>query len=452
MGKLFNSIISNDIAFFSLIFFLVAFLITTIVVARGKKTAKKLEEEIGKPNPKELEQPKKEVKFIDYNGEEIEKTQKLLTIEKTNKLIDKLVDKEESKELLKNMVFDKKEESDYSAINKIMEEDTAIEKVMNEEKTTPEVEKIMIEENIPAENITKEAKIELNENKNENIEIKEVEAKEQINENKEILEIKEDSQENHEQMEFDIDQIINETQNNIAAVEEKTNKEEKLTKLVDKINTVEENYDENKISRLEKFNKATEKAIVNTIEEKKEEPKSELEKVLEKMQSDLEAQKETDVVAMFEQEQEEKSIISYKELLEKKEELMQMTTDERFENEKTYEDDYDFDLEKYISELESKEIVQVVENTEKTIDNQAIKEDNTEKPKKFVTTDFISPVFGRVEAELDYPKVHLDDVIKTEKTNEYDLEATMNLDPIREKLQEDDAFLSALKEFRKKLE
>lgn len=452
MGKLFNSIISNDIAFFSLIFFLVAFLITTIVVARGKKTAKKLEEEIGKPNPKELEQPKKEVKFIDYNGEEIEKTQKLLTIEKTNKLIDKLVDKEESKELLKNMVFDKKEESDYSAINKIMEEDTAIEKVMNEEKTTPEVEKIMIEENIPAENITKEEKIELNENKNENIEIKEVEAKEQINENKEILEIKEDSQENHEQMEFDIDQIINETQNNIAAVEEKTNKEEKLTKLVDKINTVEENYDENKISRLEKFNKATEKAIVNTIEEKKEEPKSELEKVLEKMQSDLEAQKETDVVAMFEQEQEEKSIISYKELLEKKEELMQMTTDERFENEKTYEDDYDFDLEKYISELESKEIVQVVENTEKTIDNQAIKEDNTEKPKKFVTTDFISPVFGRVEAELDYPKVHLDDVIKTEKTNEYDLEATMNLDPIREKLQEDDAFLSALKEFRKKLE
>ena len=452
MGKLFNSIISNDIAFFSLIFFLVAFLITTIVVARGKKTAKKLEEEIGKPNPKELEQPKKEVKFIDYNGEEIEKTQKLLTIEKTNKLIDKLVDKEESKELLKNMVFDKKEESDYSAINKIMEEDTAIEKVMNEEKTTPEVEKIMIEENIPAENITKEEKIELNENKNENIEIKEVEAKEQINENKEILEIKEDSQENHEQMEFDIDQIINETQNNIAAVEEKTNKEEKLTKLVDKINTVEENYDENKISRLEKFNKATEKAIVNTIEEKKEEPKSELEKVLEKMQSDLEAQKETDVVAMFEQEQEEKSIISYKELLEKKEELMQMTTDERFEYEKTYEDDYDFDLEKYISELESKEIVQVVENTEKTIDNQAIKEDNTEKPKKFVTTDFISPVFGRVEAELDYPKVHLDDVIKTEKTNEYDLEATMNLDPIREKLQEDDAFLSALKEFRKKLE
>ena len=39
-------------------------------------------------------------------------------------------------------------------------------------------------------------------------------------------------------------------------------------------------------------------------------------------------QKETDVVALFEQEQEERAIISYKELLEKKDELIQMTTDD----------------------------------------------------------------------------------------------------------------------------
>lgn len=185
----------------------------------------------------------------------------------------------------------------------------------------------------------------------------------------------------------------------------------------------------------------------NLIEDK---VKTELELVLEKMQHDLEEQKDKDAVAIFEQEQEEKSIISYKELLERKNELTssELLADERFENEpimieknndeKTLTDSY-VDLANQVNDI---------------ISIEAIKDESEQMPKKFVTTDFISPVFGRQKAQFDYPKVpnFKEMMYKNEKTNEYDLETTMNLEPLKEKIKKDDAFLSTLKEFRKNLE
>lgn len=178
------------------------------------------------------------------------------------------------------------------------------------------------------------------------------------------------------------------------------------------------------------------------------EPKSELELMLEKMQHDLDEQKDKDAVAIFEQEQEEKSIISYKELLMRKNELTnpEVLKDTRFENEPSVlEDTSNSLMDNYAS---------LVNNVNDTISIDSVKEESVQQPKKFVTTDFISPVFGRRTAEFDYPKVpnFKDMVIKNEKSNTYDLEATMNLDPLTEQIKKDDAFLSALKEFRKNLE
>lgn len=178
-------------------------------------------------------------------------------------------------------------------------------------------------------------------------------------------------------------------------------------------------------------------------------PKSELELVLEKMQHDLEEQKDKDAVAIFEQEQEEKSIISYKELLQRKNELTtpEVLHDERFENEPTMIEDNDNSL--------TDDYINLVDNVNDIISVDSIKEANDIKQtKKFVTTDFISPVFGRRQAEFDYPKVpnFKDMMIKKEKTSEYDLETTLNLDPLTDQIKRDDAFLSALKEFRKNLE
>lgn len=229
----------------------------------------------------------------------------------------------------------------------------------------------------------------------------------------------------------------------------------------EKIEAVEDTKVENVVEQKSE-NKKFEN--VNKVEEKEPEQKSELELMLEKMQHDLEEQKEKDAVAIFEQEQEEKSIISYKELLERKSELTNslLLNDERFENEPTIVEDND-SYANYADLIEEKEpsltdnYVKLVDNVNDTISiDKALDENENKKngSKKFVTTDFISPVFGRRKAEFDYPKVpnFKEMMMKKEKTNEYDLEATLNLEPLAEQMKKDDAFLSALKEFRKNLE
>lgn len=235
-----------------------------------------------------------------------------------------------------------------------------------------------------------------------------------------------------------IEKIMNETSNEDV-------KEEKIIQSKSEINV--KNIEESNVDV--KKETVVETTLKTEVEEKiSEQPKSELEIMLEKMQKDLEEQKEKDAVAIFEQEQEEKSIISYKELLEKKKELESMTelfTDERFENEATVIED---------DETLSDSYFELVDNINDTISIEQTKEEDNLKNKKFVTTDFISPVFGRRKAEFDYPKVpnFKDMMIKKEKTNEYDLEATLNLEPLTDQIKRDDAFLSALKEFRKNLE
>ena len=271
------------------------------------------------------------------------------------------------------------------------------------------------------------------------------------------------------------DEKINESLQNLAEVSnvEKIVKDEpKLEEIdsqIDGKSAIEKIMNEN-ISEKEKIEAVEDTKVENVVEQKSEnkekepEQKSELELMLEKMQHDLEEQKEKDAVAIFEQEQEEKSIISYKELLERKSELTNslLLNDERFENEPTIVEDND-SYANYADLIEEKEpsltdnYIKLVDNVNDTISiDKALDENENKKngSKKFVTTDFISPVFGRRKAEFDYPKVpnFKEMMMKKEKTNEYDLEATLNLEPLAEQMKKDDAFLSALKEFRKNLE
>ena len=159
-----------------------------------------------------------------------------------------------------------------------------------------------------------------------------------------------------------------------------------------------------------------------------------------------------------------------------------MTSDERFENEAPIVDNeptnYDDILDNKLLTIEQKEpeieipkfennstisdskkivlpndIIQTIDKIDNETNTEKTKEENTQH-KKFVTTDFISPVFGRMEAQLDYPKVpnFKELMTKQQKTNEYNLETTLNLEPLTEQIKKDDAFLNALKEFRKNLE
>ncbi len=153
-----------------------------------------------------------------------------------------------------------------------------------------------------------------------------------------------------------------------------------------------------------------------SFEEAKE---SEIENVLSRMQKEIEAQSE-EVVKSFEEEQEEKSIISYKELLEA---------------------------------------------TKKTIEE--------EEQQKFKNTEFISPIYGRVNNNTEYPvikkfereeesteEVTTDDIkFDFKPRNEeitvnelLDLEKTINTHNLKHEMLKNEKFLNALKEFRKNLE
>ena len=119
-----------------------------------------------------------------------------------------------------------------------------------------------------------------------------------------------------------------------------------------------------------------EKTIEKVVEEKTEEKPLDIEAMLEQMQKDLNTKAE-DVVATFEQEQEENSIISYQELVRS------------LKGEKIIK-------EPVVEKEEVKEPVQL------SLD-AVIEEDTAEK--KFKNTDFISPVYGKMNEKLDYPTV-----------------------------------------------
>ena len=169
----------------------------------------------------------------------------------------------------------------------------------------------------------------------------------------------------------------------------------------------------------------------------------ELEDVLEKMQKDLEA-KPVDVVASFEKEQEEKAIISYSE-------LVKTLKKGQPEEEKTIDILVD-------------EIKEAASSNESTYD------------KKFKNTDFISPVYGKMDEHLDYPKVssfkkeedineyleNFDKQINDYKLDDYleefnenkkidSLEQTLDMEPISAEMKKNEDFLKALIDFRENL-
>ena len=193
--------------------------------------------------------------------------------------------------------------------------------------------------------------------------------------------------------------------------------------------------------------------IISSMVQERKEPKEEveqvddkpkeLEDVLEKMQKDLEA-KPVDVVASFEKEQEEKAIISYSE-------LVKTLKKGQPEEEKTIDILVD-------------EIKEAASSNESTYD------------KKFKNTDFISPVYGKMDEHLDYPKVssfkkeedineyleNFDKQINDYKLDDYleefnenkkidSLEQTLDMEPISAEMKKNEDFLKALIDFRENL-
>lgn len=146
--------------------------------------------------------------------------------------------------------------------------------------------------------------------------------------------------------------------------------------------------------------------------EPEEEISSELEAVLKQMQESLDQEK--DVTQMFEEEQEEKAIISYQELVRAnlKQEIKEEPRKEEFDIPKIEED---------IPILDTKE------------------------EKKFKQTDFISPIYGTMDVRSVPRKT------KIEEAKDFDIEEALNLNGISEEKKKNAEFLKSLKEFRSNL-
>lgn len=175
------------------------------------------------------------------------------------------------------------------------------------------------------------------------------------------------------------------------------------------------------------------KEIEKEQDKKLSENKKEVEEMLLKMQRDLESKPE-DAVSSFENEQEEKSIISYQELLDSvkhKEELK--VTPVKIETEKIEIED-----EPVIEKPITKEpIIEEVITEDPIIRLEPIKEEKPVK-KETKSMEFISPIFGKQEYSVKYPSVP-----KINRNENQIEEKTSN---------KNDEFLESLKQFRKSLD
>ncbi|MDD2391490.1 MAG: hypothetical protein PHU94_00945 [Bacilli bacterium] len=190
--------------------------------------------------------------------------------------------------------------------------------------------------------------------------------------------------------------------------------------------------------------------------------KDNIEELLEVMQKDLEQKQEVRVPS-FEEEQEAKAIISYKELLEAKSNNQEQVSQEVIE-ENTNED----------------ELSTILKTNIDLISNQ-----NNTSESKFMNSEVISPIFGRMTYDEQRPKqpvtneepvymsreeknispksevLSLDSIIEKEEievlslepslNQNYDLEETLNIRPIPKEVKKDEDFLNSLKDLRKNL-
>lgn len=233
--------------------------------------------------------------------------------------------------------------------------------------------------------------------------------------------------------------------------------------------------EESLLDDLKELETEPEVKITQIVEEAKEEkPKANLEEVLEKMQADLD--KKEDVVAIFEQEQEEKAIISYQELLKSKnknatganKELVSVIEqiaapkpeipEPNFVEPVSFTEEKDEYIPSYIYPYY--DITESIDEDIKSPIVESIPEDDDfflnkkEDKKKFKTTDFISPIYGKVDNHIEYPRIRSFSEKNTmTEINSNNIELDKKIDLFDENSSnQSDAFLNALKEFRSHLE
>ena len=177
------------------------------------------------------------------------------------------------------------------------------------------------------------------------------------------------------------------------------------------------------------------------VEPKKDLESVDLELVLAKMQAEV--SKPKDEVMTFEEEQEEKAIISYQELVDNvKAGKIEVIDDEESNTNFVESLNIQETVEPINTVVEESSSVtpEMVKEAIENISTSSIKEE----PKKFKNSAFISPIYGVMNENLEYPKVK-----KSE--NILDIMNTKDYNELTEEIKRQEEFLNALKEFRNNL-
>lgn len=195
--------------------------------------------------------------------------------------------------------------------------------------------------------------------------------------------------------------------------------------------------------------------------------RADISSMLNAMQKDLKAKEEENSVANFEAEQEEKSIISYQELINSLKNKDQVSKIKNVESVPVIDIENTDDVP--VIDIEDKidapviEIDDEVEPIKKMIENKDSFDSNNVVKKKFKTTEFISPVYGKMENTSEYPVIKNNRHEMVEKVSEpirsreeyrnnISLEESLDLQPLSDEIKKNDDFLNALKDFRKNLQ
>ena len=201
--------------------------------------------------------------------------------------------------------------------------------------------------------------------------------------------------------------------------------------------------------------------------EEKNSNQADISSMLSAMKKDLESKNE-DVVATFEAEQEEKSIISYQELINS------LKNKKGSEQPVVVESTVSLKKEQEVPIIEIDETKEIpvieIEEEVKEIKSSIEKKDNFSSTdivkKKFKNTEFISPIYGKMESGSDislesakhgYVEEKKEDIPVIESIHDryrsnVNLEESLDLRPLNEEIRKNDEFLNALKDFRKNLE
>ena len=191
----------------------------------------------------------------------------------------------------------------------------------------------------------------------------------------------------------------------------------------------------------DKINKDFEKAqeVRDEIEKiEKEEKPNELQELIEKMQEDINLKPE-DVVKKFEDEQEEKAIISYKELVDNvKAGKIQAIDDETDKPIDTYQ--IKDEQSKAIDRDESVTPEMLIDAIENITSNS--KEEVIDRIKAFRSSEYISPIYGIMKDNMSYPTIKKKEVTLDAISN------TRDYTELTEEIKRQEEFLRELKEFR----